>query len=132
MTDCTQAHLSFSSLGCKKIEADYEGGCLTSDTGALVLRESDLQLGLTEALTACIVDPRDQDHIVHPQVEMLRQRIYAIALGYEDLNVHETLRRNRLYRWRRSVWCKGPAKLIGSSARSGMPHRRGTEDGVSS
>ncbi len=94
MTDCNQSYLPFSSLGRKNIQADFKGGRLTSDSGVLLLREVDRRLGLTEALAACIRDPRDSRHVVHSQIEMLRQRIYAIALGYEDLNDHNTLRQD--------------------------------------
>jgi len=94
MTDCTQSYLPFSSLGCKKIQADFTGGRLTSDAGVLLLREADQRLGLTEVISECISDPRDSRYVDHSQIEMLRQRIYAIALGYEDLNDHDTLRQD--------------------------------------
>ena len=92
MTHCTQTRLPFSSLGHKKIQADFDGGRLTSDSGVLLLREVDRGLGLTEAIAGCVLDPRDSRYVEHSQLEMLRQRIYAIALGYEDLNDHDTLR----------------------------------------
>lgn len=94
MTDCTQTYLPFSSLGRKKIEADFQGGRLTSDAGILLLREVDRRLGLTDSIASCIDDPRDSRYVEHSQVEMLRQRIYAITLGYEDLNGHDTLRQD--------------------------------------
>ena len=94
MTDCTQSYLSFASLGRKKIQADFDGGPLTSDSGVLLLREIDRCLGLTESISACISDPRDSRHVVHSQMEMLRQRVYAIACGYEDLNDHDTMRQD--------------------------------------
>jgi hypothetical protein len=74
------------------VEARFDGGSLTSDAGALLLREADRRLGLTAALNAVIPDPRNPDQIVHQQITMLRQRIYAIALGNEDLNDHQGLR----------------------------------------
>lgn len=92
MTDCTQKTLPFSSLGRKKIQADFNGGTLTSDAGVLILREVDKQLNLIDALTACLPDPRHPSLIHHAQREMLAQRIFSIALGYEDLNDHATLR----------------------------------------
>jgi hypothetical protein len=92
MTDCNQTHLAFSSLGRKKIQANFDGGPLTSDSGVLLLREADRRMGLTKAIAAAIADPRDSRHVLHSQLEMLRQRIFAIALGYEDLNDHDTLR----------------------------------------
>ena len=96
MTQCTQSTIPFASLKTprrsKRIEADFAGGRLTSDAGVLLLREIDKRLGLTEAIAQCIPDPRDPRFTVHEQPEMLAQRIYAIALGYEDLNDHDMLR----------------------------------------
>jgi len=92
MTDCTQRPLPFSSVGKRKIQADFNGGCLTTDSGVLLLRETDRRLQLIDAIADCIPDPRHPSLIQHPQREMLSQRIFSIALGYEDLNDHETLR----------------------------------------
>jgi hypothetical protein len=92
MTDCNRDPLQFSSLFRKKIEADFEGGRLTSDGGALLLAEVAQATGLFDALNAVIPDPRDPRFIIHDQRAMLAQRVIAIALGYEDLNDHQTLR----------------------------------------
>ena len=92
MTDCNREPLTFSSLGSKAVVADFLGGRLTSDAGALLLREIGEQIGLFEALDRSIPDPRNPVFIVHEQQSMLAQRIIAIALGYEDLNDHQTLR----------------------------------------
>jgi hypothetical protein len=92
MTDCNRKPILFSSLGRRRVEAYFDGGSLTSDGGALLLREADRGLGLTAALNQVIPDPRNQDLVVHQQLTMLRQRIYAIALGNEDLNDHQGLR----------------------------------------
>lgn len=92
MTECNRAALSFSSLLRRKISADFDGGRLTSDAGGLLLREVDRRIGLTRKLAACVTDPRDPEKIVHDVRTMLAQRIYGIALGYEDLNDHDTLR----------------------------------------
>jgi len=92
MTQCTAKPLAFSSLSRRRVEADFDGGHLTSDAGALLLREVDRRLGLTERLAACLTDPRDPDATTHPVRAMLRQRIFGVALGYEDLNDHQTLR----------------------------------------
>ena len=93
MTQCNSNHLSFSSLECKKVTADFNGGTLTSDGGMLLLREADRQLGLISAINDVIPDPRNPFFIVHEQEHMLRQRIFGISLGYEDLNDHDRLRR---------------------------------------
>jgi Transposase DDE domain group 1 len=92
MTDCNRDPVTFSSLGSKPVVADFLGGRLTSDAGALLLREIGERVGLFGALNQAIPDPRDPRFIIHDQKEMLAQRIIAIALGYEDLNDHQTLR----------------------------------------
>jgi hypothetical protein len=92
MTDCNPEALLFSTLGPKAVVADFLGGRLTSDAGALLLREVDRRIGLIQALDDAIPDPRNLEMIAHPQKSMLAQRITAIALGYEDLNDHQTLR----------------------------------------
>ena len=97
MTDCNAKPIEFSSLKRKKIQADFAGGKLTSDGGAVLLREVDRSLGLIEAINACIPDPRNQDLIVHKQRTLLAQRIFGIDLGYEDLNDHQTLREDPVF-----------------------------------
>jgi hypothetical protein len=92
MTDCNTNGLVFTSQGRRAVVADFAGGAITSDAGALLLREVDRRLGLTERIDAIVPDPRDPLRIVHTQLTLLRQRIYAIALGYEDGNDHQTLR----------------------------------------
>jgi Transposase DDE domain group 1 len=97
MTDCNTNTLLFASLGRKKIHADFNGGSLTSDAGALLLRELDKRIGLIDAINRCIPDPRNQFFIAHQQTTMLAQRIFGIALGYEDLNDHQSLREDPLF-----------------------------------
>jgi hypothetical protein len=92
VTDCNRDTLDFSRLGSKSVVADFLGGRLTSDAGALLLREVGEKTGLFEALNEVIPDPRNPVFIVHEQRDMLAQRVIAIALGYEDLNDHQTLR----------------------------------------
>ena len=92
MTNCIRQPLLFSSLKNKKIQADFNGGSLTSDAGALLVREVDKHHGLIDAINRCIPDPRNEFFIVHQQRTMLAQRILGIALGYEDLNDHQSLR----------------------------------------
>jgi hypothetical protein len=84
--------MTFSRIGPKAVVADFGGGRLTTDAGALLLREVADRLGLFDALDAAIPDPRHPAFIVHDQKAMLAQRVTAIALGYEDLNDHQTLR----------------------------------------
>jgi hypothetical protein len=74
------------------VEAAFDGGAVTSDAGVLLLRQADRKLGLLAQAAKGMKDPRDPRRITHSQVSMLRQRVYGIALGHEDLNDHETLR----------------------------------------
>lgn len=76
--------------------ADFSGGTLSSDGGVLLLREVDGHLGLTQKLAACFRDGRQQVFVDHSLRELLSQRIYGLALGYEDLNDHEQLRHDPL------------------------------------
>ncbi len=97
MTECTRRPIVFSSLRRQKVVANFDGGRLTSDAGAILLRQVDRRLGLTSALARCIADPRDPAKIRHELSTMLAQRIFGIALGYEDLNDHHTLRGDPLF-----------------------------------
>ncbi len=92
MTDCNPKPLSFSRIQAKEVVADFQGGRLTTDAGVLLLREVAQRSGLINALDAAIPDPRQPELITHDQSTMLAQRVIAIALGYEDLNDHQTLR----------------------------------------
>src|SRR3954469_12392834 len=92
MSHCNRDSLDFSSLGSKTVVADFQGGRLTTDGGALLLGEVADRIGLFDALDAAIPDPRHPVFIVHDQRALLAQRVTAIALGYEDLNDHQTLR----------------------------------------
>jgi len=97
MTDCNAEPLLFASLKSQKMVADFAGGRLTSDGGGLLLREVDRKLKLTRRLAACLSDPRDPGRVIHDQHTMLAQRVFGIALGYEDLNDHDTLRSDPLF-----------------------------------
>jgi len=92
MTNCTTKIFQFPALKRRKIEAEFSGGSITSDAGGIFLREADRQLNLLGSLSKLFPDNRDQSKIDHSVLEMLRQRVYGIALGYEDLNDHDSLR----------------------------------------
>ena len=92
MTQCNLEPIYFSSLKCKKILADFNGGKISSDGGALLLREVDRHICLIDAINNCLVDTRHPSFTKHEQKTMLAQRIFAIAMGYEDLNDHYSLR----------------------------------------
>ena len=76
----------------RKLEINFTGGEISSDGGSLLLREADKKLNLTNDLAKYFPDRRKPELIIHNVVTMLRQRIYGIALGYEDLNDHDNLR----------------------------------------
>ena len=94
MTKCYSNPLQFSPLKRKKVEAEFSGGDITSDAGALLLREVDKKLKLCSSLVPHIQDPRCQDLVTHKLESLIRQRIFGIALAYEDLNDHENLRKD--------------------------------------
>ena len=106
MTECTTTPFPFSRAKRRTLQADFSGGVLTSDAGALLLREADRRLGLLDALDRALPDPRDPDLIAHPQRCLLAQRIFGIACGYEDLNDHQRLRDDPL--WQTAVDHPGP------------------------
>jgi len=94
MTDCIQQTFAFQDLGGRKVEADFKGGNVSADGGVLLVREVDLRTGLIDQLAACFTDHRDARLIEHTVPELLRQRILGMAMGYEDLNDHDSLRRD--------------------------------------
>jgi hypothetical protein len=97
VTECNRKPLVFSRVSRRKVQADFAGGTPTSDGGALLLREVDRRLGLIDQLADCLTDPRDPAKIQHDQRTMPAQRIFGIALGYEDLNDHSQLRHDPLF-----------------------------------
>jgi hypothetical protein len=84
--------LRFGSLFGKKVIGDFEGGRITSDAGVLLLRELDERYGLTTGAACSLHDPRDPTRVIHELKTMLKQRIFSIAMGYEDTNDSTTLR----------------------------------------
>lgn len=83
-----------SKIKGRTLEINFEGGDVTSDAGGVLLREADKKLGFTKLLAECFSDDRDKEKITHKVETMLKQRIYGIALGYEDLNDQDSLRSN--------------------------------------
>jgi Transposase DDE domain group 1 len=84
--------IEFARLGRRVVEGRFDGGSMTSDGGVMLLGEVDRKLGLLEAAARCIADPRSPLLIKHGVRDMLRQRVYGLALGWEDLNDHGALR----------------------------------------
>jgi len=93
MTKCITSNSVFNKVKNRKIDINFSGGDVTSDGGALLLKEVDNKLGLTKKLSLLFSDARDPDKITHSLEAMVKQRVYGIALGYEDLNDHQALRK---------------------------------------
>lgn len=92
MTECIESRLAFASEGKREVVAEFNGGTISSDGGALLLRETDRRINLLGRFSQCFLDGRNPALIEHRLEEMLAQRVYGLALGYEDLNDHEQLR----------------------------------------
>lgn len=97
MTECIQSGFGFQACGKREIVARFDGGTISSDGGALLLRRTDERLNLLPRLAECFLDGRNQDLVKHSVLEMLSQRVYGLALGYEDLNDHEQLRSDPVF-----------------------------------
>ena len=95
-TECSQFVFGFHPLKQREIRAQFDGGAITSDGGGLLLREVEKRIGMLRQFAACFTDYRNADLIEHTVEEMVAQRVYGLALGYEDLNDHEELRNDPL------------------------------------
>ena len=96
MTECNQKVFSFTAHFSRRVESSFTAGQVSTDGGALLLRQAAHKIGLLKRVAACFTDKRKQDQVSHQLGEMLSQRIYGLALGYEDLNDHEQLRHDPL------------------------------------
>lgn len=95
-TDCTSKQYEFQWGGRRRMVASFDGGRISSDGGCVLLREVDLKLGVIGRLAECFIDQRSPESIEHPLEDLLRQRVFGLALGYEDLVDHDDLRRDAL------------------------------------
>lgn len=91
-TECKPAQLEFHALGRREVVGRFDGGRITSDGGGLLLREVDHRLGMFARLASCFTDYRNPNSIEHSVQALVAQRVYGLALGYEDLNDHDALR----------------------------------------
>jgi len=96
MTQCTQTSFEFEAHFSRPVVARFDGGPITTDAGALLLRQTEQRTGILRQFAACFTDHRRPDLVEHTVPELIRQRVYALALGYEDLNDHDQLRRDPL------------------------------------
>jgi len=95
-TECNQFVFGFHPLKHREIRAQFDGGAITTEGGGLLLREVEKRIGIVRQLAACFRDYRNPDLIEHSVEELVAQRVYGLALGYEDLNDHEELRKDPL------------------------------------
>src|SRR5258707_2559259 len=95
-TECTPDIFGFEAVEGRQVVAAFDGGAITSDAGALLLGATNRAIRMVDRLASCFVDRRSQAQVEHSVATLVGQRIFAIALGYEDLNDHETLRHDPL------------------------------------
>ena len=95
-TQCNPSQLEFHALGQRKVVSKFDGGNITSDAGGLLLRETEKRTGILKGFAECFEDLRNPKMIEHPVAELIAQRVYGLALGYEDLNDHDELRQDPL------------------------------------
>jgi Transposase DDE domain group 1 len=117
-TQCNSTYLDFPMLGRREVLADFDGGDISSDGGALLLRKTEQLTGIIRQFAACFTDHRDPDLTEHSVEHLLAQRVYGLALGYEDLIDHDDLRRDPLL-----------AAIVGKADPTGKTRRRPRDRG---
>jgi hypothetical protein len=95
-TECTPDFFGFEPVEGREVVAAFDGGVITSDAGALLLGATDRAIKMTDRFASCFHDERRQELIEHEIVTLVGQRVFGIALGYEDLNDHDELRHDPL------------------------------------
>jgi hypothetical protein len=93
-TECTPKLFEFEAVDRRSVVAGFDGGNITSNAGALLLGQVDRGLGLMRRFAACFVDRRDARYVEHQVATLVGQRVFGLALGYEDLNDHDELRKD--------------------------------------
>ena len=96
MTECTQPSFTFANHGRRQVVARFDGGTITSDGGAVLLRQTEQRTGIVRQFADCFRDHRQPGQVEHSVRELVSQRVYGLALGYEDLNDHDQLRSDPL------------------------------------
>jgi hypothetical protein len=118
MTECTQSSFCFATEFQRDVVARFDGGAITSEGGSLLLHRTEQKTGILRQFADCFRDYRDPKRIEHSVRQLLRQRVYGLALGYEDLNDHDQLRADPLL-----------AMLAGKSDIAGSKRRRKRDRG---
>ena len=96
MTECTQSSFAFATATPRTAVANFDGGTITTEAGGLLLHQTEQKTGILRRFASCFRDYRDPTRIEHSVAELVRQRVYGLALGYEDLNDHDHLRSDPL------------------------------------
>ena len=96
-TECSAERFDFGVVEGRAVDAAFDAGLVTSDAGGLLLGATDRAIGLLDRFAACFRDYRDQDRVEHSVATLIGQRVFGIALGYEDLNDHDQLRNDPLF-----------------------------------
>jgi len=117
-TECNRKPLEFHPLGRRKIVGRFDGGAISSDAGGLLLRECERATRIIGQFARCFTDHRDEELIEHTCEELIAQRVYALSLGYEDLNDHDALRHDPLL-----------AALVGKRDPTGEDRKRASDRG---
>ena len=118
MTECTPEQMSFGSIGRREMVAKFDGGTITSNGGVLLLGAVEKRIKLLERFAECFADGRDARFVEHPVRQLVSQRVLGLALGYEDLNDHDALRRDPLL-----------AAVVGAVDVAGTDRRRSVDRG---
>ena len=97
MTECTEREVRFRGPGRREVVGRFDGGEITSDSGVMLLGETDRRIELLNRLAECFVDHREPSRVEHGVRELVAQRVFGVCLGYEDLNDHDVLRKDSLF-----------------------------------
>jgi hypothetical protein len=128
MTECTGKRMVFRARGRREVVANFDGGTISSDGGVVLLQEVDRRLKLLERLARCFRDERSPLLIEHRVDELIAQRVYALALGYADLNDHEQLREDPLLAVVAGKREPGDERLAGKSTLNRLELSAGRSD----
>jgi hypothetical protein len=121
-TECSQDSFDFGTVEGRQVVGAFDGGAITSDAGALLLGQTDKAIGLVSRLAGCFQDGRNPAFTVHELAAMLRQRIFGIALGYEDIVDHDQLRHDPVLGGTLTAKRSDCAPLAGKSTLNRLEH----------
>jgi hypothetical protein len=117
MTECTQTSFAFATEFRREVVANFDGGTITTEAGSLLLHQTEQKTGILRQFAGCFRDYRDRTRIEHSVGELVRQRVYGLAQGYEDLNDHDQLRADPLL-----AMISGKADVEGKQRRREQDH----------